>query len=263
MCPVVPIRIKLQGKNEVLETYAMLDNCSSSCFMNDKLLNKLGLKGVKPNNISMRTLTDYGNTSNTRVVNNLELYSYDNVRRDCLPVVFARELWPFDDSDLPDINCIRGEDHLKGIDFHFISADIGVLIGMNRPEMLKPLEVVSGPPNTIYATRHHLGWAINGLIKDQSESHRRCRFTTAATPEYLKGIENEIQCMYREDFRDEHVESDKTSTNDQKWLDLVENSLSVHEGHYQIRLPFANSNPVFPSNKRQIYYNFLQLKRVK
>lgn len=37
-----------------------------------------------------------------------------------------------------------------------------MLIGMDRQEMLKPLQIVDGPWNSAYASLHRLGWAING-----------------------------------------------------------------------------------------------------
>ena len=59
LCSVLPVRIRVAGQVSSVVTYASLDTCSTSCFMNDNLLGELGIKAVDSNvNISTMSTKD-------------------------------------------------------------------------------------------------------------------------------------------------------------------------------------------------------------
>ena len=48
--------------------------------------------------------------------------------------------------------------------------EIGVLIGLNCPRLVRPRDVIHGSQNDPYAVRSLLGWHINGPIKREGNS---------------------------------------------------------------------------------------------
>ncbi|KAA0189285.1 hypothetical protein HAZT_HAZT006076 [Hyalella azteca] len=54
--------------------------------------------------------------------------------------------------------------HLNVAPFKFMDSDILLLLGMNAPELIKPRDVIGGEDNLPFATRHALGWAMNGPV---------------------------------------------------------------------------------------------------
>ena len=69
MC-VVPVRIKHRTK-KILETYAMLDSCNESIFMDEQLLDELQILGRKTT-VTLKTLNDEG-TELTRIAERLKV----------------------------------------------------------------------------------------------------------------------------------------------------------------------------------------------
>ena len=142
-CAVLPIKVKLPGQRRSIEIYASLDTCSTSCFMDERLLQLLNIKGA-PSRVSVNTVSSSNCTLETKVVNNLELYDMRNDLQDIVPVVFAQRNWPFSRNDTPKRQDFNKE-HLAGIPYDFIDADVSLILGINRPNMVKPLDLVDVP----------------------------------------------------------------------------------------------------------------------
>ena len=58
---------------------------------------------------------------------------------------------------------------------------------MDNPEILQPREVVKGTKKGPYATRHTLGWALNGPVKGVDKSPRCFRTQKVCEEENLLG----------------------------------------------------------------------------
>ena len=168
LCSVLPVEIKVVGRTESVRTYAALDTCSDGCFVDDELLPQLGVKNDSTASMNIRVMRNANSNVSTTVLNNVQLFDLDSNLRDTVPVVYALSNWPFSESDVPreaDINT----PHLIDIPFRFIDSNIGMIIGMNRSEMMKPLKIIDGPKNAAYASLHKLDWALNGPVRRNTE----------------------------------------------------------------------------------------------
>ena len=249
LCSVVPITIKVDGKINLVTTYAALDTCSTSCFLNSALLKELGVCGEQ-SQIALSTMENSNTQVNTRIVNNLELYDISGKLQDVVPVVFAQDNWPFKDEDSP-----KPEDLPLGNEspFQLIDANISVIIGMNRPDMVKPLKIIENTANSTYFSLHKLGWAINGPAARTTASRSVLR--TSVTHD----IEKQISDMYDHDYQDSHLTSKDISENDRKWHTIMLNSITLKpDKHYEIELPIKEGTKL-PCNKGQAYNIFLSL----
>jgi len=253
VCAVLPVKIRIPGRKDCITTYASLDTCSTSCFMDEKLLNELGIAG-QPVNLKISTMQGDNSRKVARVVNNLEILDMHNEICEILPVVYAQDQWPFKPDDSPKREELSSE-LVDSISYQFVSANIGLLIGMNHPGILKPIKVVGGPSDGPYATLHSLGWAICGpAVKPGNViANRVCIREREA-------IESLISEMYDHDYKDSHVIYKAMSENDKKFeAVMVDTMRKLSDGHYEVDLPLK---PVkLPNNRSQVYNSFKALSR--
>jgi hypothetical protein len=164
IAPTLPVKISLNGRE--VTTNCVLDSCASDCWMDEKLLDALGIKPVKKS-ITITTMESKHSTCVTKVVNNLKVCDLNDGAQVIIPVVYTKQhkTWPFSKDDLPNPADIEVLSHLSEVPFTYLDADIGLLIGMNIPEVLKPAEVIGGEAGQPYASKHTFGWALNGPVK--------------------------------------------------------------------------------------------------
>lgn len=252
---VIPIKIKVEGRKETILTYASLDTCSTSCFMDQSLLEKLGVTSAGERKINISTMGGKESQINTMIINNLQLYDMDDNLCDTVPVIFAQKIWPFNEADVPHITDLNGHSALEELQYQFIDAHVGIIIGMNRPNILKPLEVVYGSEDGIYASKHKLGWALNGPVTNGKRI-----IVNKVSVNKIEDIENMVRSMYMEDYKDHNAVHKDLSNADKKWYSIMNNTTKKILGKYEIDLPLKSEVNIF-SNKKQIYSIFESLKR--
>ena len=189
----------------------------------------------------------------------LQIFSLDGWENCCLPKVHALSNWPFEREDSPGNSEVEKYEHIKSISFKFIPSTIGMLVGINVPDLLMPLEIVSGRCNEPYATRHKFGWALSGPTSITANGVPLCHRISA---HHEGSIEDSFSEMYAQDFDDPNPEEKGFSFEDKLWLDRVSSSINrLLSGHYEIDLPFRNNNVKFPCNFRQAIGCLQSLKR--
>ena len=135
--------------------------------------------------------------------------------------------WPLNLSDLPKQKDIRKFKHLQFIDLKDRPNDIGLLLGNNEPELVKPLEVVSGSEGEPYAVKYSLGWSICGpLFGSNSSKNVNSKISChEVNVESLSSIEESLDRFYRQDFEDPNFDSKGLSQMDKLWFSKVESSM--------------------------------------
>ncbi|XP_067685814.1 uncharacterized protein [Haliotis asinina] len=165
--PILPVQVTVKGSNKGTTTYAMLDNGSTGCFMTEDLRNRLDVKS-KPATLKLQTMngTEYVNTS---VVNGLVVSDLDGTNHVSLPGTYSKEVMPVDHAHIPKPELLKQIPHLRTVadklPTYMPNLDIGILIGSNCPDALKPLEVVSSNDSGPFAVLHKHGWTINGPMQ--------------------------------------------------------------------------------------------------
>ncbi len=142
-----------------------LDPYCTDIFLSQKLLTKLGLTG-RSTDVTLMTMQGKQQKTSTKVINNLEVYDVDENVRSCIPVMYCTNNdGPFTCEDTISESNVKGYSYLNGVPFNFIDAEICLLVGINHPSIIQPLEIVRGPnEDDPYATRHKHGYALNGPV---------------------------------------------------------------------------------------------------
>ncbi|KAG5885489.1 hypothetical protein JTB14_017212 [Gonioctena quinquepunctata] len=155
------VKVKLYGKNTVLETVALCDEASSVTLVDKSIANRLELDGTPQplciqwtNNLSSR----HEDSSCLKfkisgVFSGAKIFSMKNVRtvkNVALPVQEIRR------SDWERYS------HLEGIPFHEISERPMILLGQDNIHLTVARKVIQSTKNEPIATKTNLGWILHG-----------------------------------------------------------------------------------------------------
>lgn len=271
---VVPVWVSHQGEplNERL-VYAMLDTQSDTTFVLDKTCEALGVTGT-PTKLKLSTMFAENRLVNSSRVTGLVVRGYQRDVRIRIPVALSREIMPANKDHIPTPEKARQWPHLQRVAEELMplsQCEVGLLIGYNNPEAMKPLEVVTtedGHENSPYAVRTPLGWGIIGPTSTEITepldsigfSHRIITCPVSPTlssdtqvethlvfPNQVKEIVNILET----DFQESRP-STSLSIEDKQFMSLMEDGIRHGEdGYYEMPLPFKGKDPCMPSNRTQ------------
>ena len=256
--PHVPVRVSVSNGKEFAVVNCALDACATDCWASERLVKKLNIK-TQPGSLAITTMYGPNKSMRIRVLNNLIVSDRNSNKNVCVPVVLTKppESWPFSPEDVLIEDDIQHLDYLADVPFDFTKTDIDLLIGGNMPSLVMPLETVSGPLDMPYATRHILGWALNGPVNRKT---MRSMCNRISISEGLH-LDAEIDRLISHEFVDVHPTEKGISSNDAKFLERVNASIKkTEDSHFEIELP-VKVDAKFPSNKRQALSFFMNTKK--
>lgn len=157
------IPVTLHGPSGSIVSYAMLDGGSTCSLLDKQLANQLGLVG-KVQELDLSGIRERSLLSSERV--NLSVSPSDNISER----YSIRGAWVVDDLNLPTVNVDINKEklkwhHLKDITFPTVNGkQINMLLGSDVFELVKPLEIRSGPVGAPHGVRTCLGWTAVGPV---------------------------------------------------------------------------------------------------
>ena len=111
--PIVPVKVKGRGSGEVITTYALLDNGSTSTWCSEGLAKKLGVEGPRIQ-VSLSTIEkDCNLTSCHRVC--LEIMDMNEINMVELPEVLTKEKLNISTDGIACQDDVNRWSHLSGI----------------------------------------------------------------------------------------------------------------------------------------------------
>jgi transposase InsO family protein len=237
-----------------------LDAFSTNCWINESLIERLGAKTVKQD-LYLTTMACKNLKTPTLILNNLKICDLDETVTATVPVLYSKRGrdWPFSKEDLPRREDLEGLPFLDSIPFRFLDEEVSVLIGMDMPGLLKTQQTVSREWNEPFASRHWLGWALNGPISPKT----RKEVSVHRTKIHFK--ENEInenfKKMFLQDYDTTGEDAVCNSVEDDMFLEIVTaNSKKDDDNHYVIDLPLK-ANAKFPNNRNQALERFKGIEK--
>ena len=276
---VVPVKIYYGAKH--INTYALLDNGSQGSFIKESIIDELDADGVSTT-VAIKTLT--GETSSQcKIVRGLQISSSnENHPTLKLPPCYTQSELHVETEEVPTPSKVKGWKYLNSIKEYLPQddedVDIGILIGGNCPLALEPTEVIPSGNGGPYAYKTKLGWCIMGpitgrvlasaacnkiAVKNVADQHVASHYFCIPTRVRDQSITNQLTRMYQHDFNEVGDLSilKGASQEDIKFLKTMEENVEKVDGHYQLPLPFRNSDVMFPNNKPQVIQRTLWLKR--
>jgi len=153
-------------------TYAALDSMSSACFLANSVYHQLGIEG-ESTEITIKTMSDERRQA-TSVVNGLHVCAVHGSEYITIPKAYVQDSIPVDVTDIPTRENLRYWPHLKHLEAEMPERDpdipVGLLIGVNCPKALEPIQVIAGTGTSPFAVKTSLGWCVSGPMKSSQMS---------------------------------------------------------------------------------------------
>ena len=139
-----------------------------------------------------------------------------------------------------------------------LDKEVSILIGSDVPEAHWVFEERRGRRKQPCAAPTLLGWTLIGPLS--GTNHR------VASVNFLSGgqepLSVQIERMYNADFTETTVSSKKMlSIEDRRALAIMESTVQIVDGHYQLSLPWKYDNPSLPNNRAMVVKRLDLLKR--
>ena len=164
--------------DKVLKVYGMLDNCSQDSFINQDVLDNFDIKGTDTK-ICIKTMT--GTVSeDSQIVEGFVVSDVNDTNMISLPRLFTGKSLLIDKDEIPTVDKAKHLPHLESIVKEIPDIDpdapVALLIGVNCPTALRPLQVINEENNGPFAQRIPLGWCKVGPLTntEQHMSTLRC-----------------------------------------------------------------------------------------
>ncbi|XP_046551822.1 uncharacterized protein LOC124261551 [Haliotis rubra] len=155
------------GGDRVVQTYAMLDNGSTGCFITEGLKDELQAKST-PTLLRLQTMNGTG-LINTTVVSDIVISDLSDRQFVSLPRTFCKDVMPVGHDNIPKSDALMQLPGLKNVaemmPLYRPDLNIGLLIGSNCSDGLRPLEVTPSSGNGPFAVKYKLGWTVNGPLQ--------------------------------------------------------------------------------------------------
>jgi hypothetical protein len=258
---VLPVKVKVKDREEMIATYAFLDTGSSATFISEGLRKQLRITGRKTK-LNLSTMGAKDQMVGSEVISGLEVYDLNEDNGISLPNVYTQPELPVTQDEIPMQQDVDRWPHLSGVHIPRIKADVGILIGNNVPNAMEPWQVINSRGNGPYAVKTLLGWAVNGPLKQtnpdaQGKSRQVVNSITGTCD-----LDEQLRSHFNQDFSERSpIGGTEYSREDRQFLKDMEASLVFEDGHYQMDLPLKDKHVQMLSNKTQALQRGSQLKR--
>ena len=281
---IVPVWIQHEDNPSLkVETYAVLDDQSDTCFVTNEICSQLSLSGPEII-LKLGTMHSVENVL-TRKIEGLVISRCDGELNIPLPRAYSREQIPVRREQIPTPETASSWKHLHRISDKIQpyrkDLAVGILIGNNCPQAIKPRDVIPGKSKDPYAIRTTLGWGIIGAAPPQGtladENMKCCHRTTttkasshqASTDKFIAVRQckevltpDTIRTLLERDFSDGQANGKPLSQEDQRFLKTMKEGIHLTDDqHYEMPLPLRDENIVLPCNRKQAEIRLEQLKR--
>ena len=254
--PAVLVDVRITGCENVIRTYLGMDPYCSDTFIDQDLIEKLS-PPFEFEELSLTTMQSTDASIKCKKISNIRISSRGHKDEVLIKSAFSKADWPFQLADSPGYRDIENYPTLKRLPFVFEKKKIGIFVGLNYPDILKPLEIVHTTRYGPYATRHLFGWALNGPVISGHANNFSCFHVRINNSDLV----NKFESVFAKDFQDVD-ETPFQSIEDREWLEKVESSIvKLDTNHLQIGLPFRNENVCMPNNYDQARYRLEKLKQ--
>ena len=284
---IVPVWIhhRKNSSNKLL-TYALLDEKSDACFVKEELLRRLNVSGPEVELKLSTVLAEKVVTSQR--IEGLVVLGYNEELEIPLPKSYSRSSTPAKKSQIPRPESALNWPHLRKISEMIMplneALEVGLLIGLNCPQAIKPLEVIPGKEDDPYAKKTALGWGVIGAVRpltnEDAESRSDIACNRIVTYE-VQGMSRRKMChfafqtqakemispsyvsrMFAPDFNERQAEEKPPSVEDRRFLKIMREGIhQLKDGHYEMPLPLKSENVELPNSKELALSRLLRLKR--
>ena len=262
--------------------YALLDPASNGTFIKESILEELQMNGIETH---LKLNTMHGSeVVLARRVGDLITERMDGEVHIELPKAYSRNEIPSKRDKIPRPESAAKWRHLRHLANKIYpyqkDLQVGLLIGSNCPNVIKPKHVIPGRSSDPYAIRTFLGWCIIGPVtgstnkEDSDVSCHRVAVKEIGSEELpshgfvvetlVKEIFPEaVERMFERDFNEvKYMAQQILSMDDRRFVAKVKQGITHRsDGHYELPLPLRNESLALPNNEKLAVHRLQQLKQ--
>ncbi|XP_043247468.1 uncharacterized protein LOC122394566 [Amphibalanus amphitrite] len=258
-----------------MTVYALLDPQSDTCFVKESVLQELDLRGE---DVTLEVSTIAGRTrTQSQVVHGLVVKDHKGETEFELPPTYSKADIPAERQLIPRRDTTAEWPHLQEVagqlPEYVPDAEVGILIGINCPRALKPLEVVTGGDNDPWAIRTSLGWSVIGFMGQPSNgAGAACLYVTGRAEQ--EGVRHfafrvrarevppeQLARLFDSDFTSQPGGT-MVSQDDLQFIEIMKTSMHQRpDGRFEAPLPLRDQNMSLPDNFHQAQARLQSLKR--
>ena len=257
---IVPVRIKSKRSDEAVEVYAFMDLGSSASFCTEALARQLNVQGRRTE--LMLSTINARRRVESYILTDLEVSGIEDNNFIALSKVFTQKRIPVSRENVPLQKEVEKWPYLSEVRLPHIDADVELLIGTKEYSILEPWKVIPSKDNGPYAVKTALGWILNGPLREADTRVNDSTQPSAAVNRIaIDSVEELLIQQYNHDFP-EHNCDDKSemSQEDHCFMESVNMSAHLKDGHYYLNLPMKKLNVQMPNNRSAVMQRALNLK---
>ena len=227
---VIPVQGLCNGR--IIETYALLDDGSDVSLCDQRLLEKLGLKGIS-RQFTLTTLSNTEEQSGLEV--SLNVSSIDVEKGLCIARVWSVEGIPVSQKSIPVPDDLRRWPHLQDLSFPQIDEQKAMLlIGGHCPEAFWVLDERKGASDEPYAVKFPLGWTLLGPVGPANPLEEfHVNLVRSLDNDDL--LQSQVKRFWSTDFGESLASSEVCmSLEDKRALKIMNETVRKIDGHYQV-----------------------------
>lgn len=257
---VIPVQVKAIKGDKIIQTYAFLDPGSTATFCSERLMQQLNVTGKKMS--FLLTTMGHQKVVSTYAIRDLEVSGLNDKLFYELPEVLTQREMPVNKENIITQMELVQWPHLAHIQIPHINANVDLLIGTNAPKLLEPWEVINSCGNSPYAIKTVLGWVVNGPLQGNENVLSKTGLPAATVNRIsVNKLEEMLNLQFSHDFNERVVDQRAMSREDLKFLDIMDKSVKLQNGHYCVKLPWKHGQPSLPNNISMVKQRLLGLKR--
>ena len=232
--PIVPVKVRHKN-GPLVETYAFLDSGSSSTFCSQALLDRLEISAPK-SKLSITTIANDPLNVLTAAVEGLTVMDIDENHAIHLPVVFSVDKIPASREEVCRQDDLTDWPYLHDVVPDDIDAEVDLLIGVNVPAALEPVDFIPSRDGGPFAVKTKLGWMVHGPICNQKRT-------------LMRSTVNRIKVQLQQVQLDKNLVSEERgwSVEDHQWLKKVKSEMKMSDCLLFI-VYFSNQQQVIPND---------------
>ena len=257
---VVPVKIRCPGGTREIITHAFLDSGSDASLCLDSLARDIGVMDMKPISYTMTTANCVDGELRHGHEVQLEIESLEGDAKFRLENVLTTSNFPVSERQMATNEDIKRWAHLCDVSLpERGDKKVTILIGNDRPDLIdKQLDRKEGDQGKPVAVRTPLGWTVPGPIGETVKDRVHINFTHTSQD----SLSIQLERMYDEEFVEADANAEEgMSVEDRKAQELMDQSATLVNGHYQLKLPFRQEKPDLPESLSTAASRLSWLKR--
>lgn len=242
MSMIIPVHVSSEepGTQSAL-VYALLDTQSDVTFIAKQVAESIKAPGSKEP-LTISTLTGSSSDKEVNYYKNLKITGLDSKRHTFLSAYETSNI-PCSRHSIPSNKIAKKLEHVKHMAHMFpppMDIPIGLLIGVNCPQALAPIESIVGEDGEAFAIKTMLGWTLCGGAERSSDLKVHTVHRHANLSEY-----------FDHEFAEPEDRDATYSQDDLKFMKIMKDETIQREDDYiETALPFRD-RPFLPNNRQQ------------